>query len=217
MKISILTPSIRPEFLNITQKSLEEQTYTDFEWLVEVGLHQGRFTLPEDMNKMLKRAKGDIIVSLQDCISISPDALEKIASLAFAQTGYTFPVGKSKEGLFGKNVKWDWRKTRPMGDPITGNMFEIDFAAAPKQMFYDIGGFDERFCEGWSFDNVELAWRAVAAGYTFYHSTITEGVAVDHDAITPHPHRSSLPLNDAKARATARNAERGVYKLKYLY
>jgi hypothetical protein len=211
MKISVLTPSIRPQYLDITQKSLEKQTYTDFEWLVEVGLHGQGFTMPQDMNKMLRRAKGDIIVSLQDCIEIPADALAYVASLDHEKKAYTYPVSK--------NGKFDWRKARPDIDPspLTGNMWEIDFASAPKSLFFDIGGFDERYSEGWSFDNVEVGWRAAAAGYTFYADNKTQGNAIDHDALVEHPHRSSLPFNAQRSQETARNAERGMYKLSYLY
>lgn len=208
MRISVLTPSIRPEYLHITQKCLEQQTFTDFEWLVEVGLNNGRFTLPEDYNKMLRRAKGDIIVSLQDCISIPPDALERISRLDFVQKGYTFPVAKG--GV------WDWRKTRPLDESITGNMWEIDLAAAPRPLFFDIGGFDESFSDGWSFDNVEVGWRAEAAGYTFHHSRATEGMAIDHDALIPHPFREKLPSNAPKANETMERARHGKYRLNYL-
>ena len=34
MKISVITPSIRPEGLKILQECLAQQTFKDFEWLV---------------------------------------------------------------------------------------------------------------------------------------------------------------------------------------
>lgn len=205
--ITVITPSIRPQYLDITQKCLESQTFQDFEWIVEVGLPGRGFTLPRDMNRMLARAKGDIIVSLQDCISIPPDALERVAALNFDHTAYTFPIGK--EGTF------DWRMGAERD--ITPNEWEIDLAAAPRNLFYDVGGFDEAFCNGWSWENVEIAWRAEAAGYSFKVSHAMVGDAIDHDTHIPHPFRTSLPLNAPKANEAMEKARRGQYKLGYLF
>lgn len=210
--ISVLTPSIRPKWLTITQESLEAQTYTDFEWITCLGLRNRGFTLPTDYNRMLQQAKGDIIVSLQDCISIPSDALEKIASLDHNGYAYTFPIQR-------EDGSYDWRKYRKeaTGDAsITPNMWEIDFASAPKRLFQAIGGFDEEFSKGFSWDNVEVGWRAAAAGFKFFLSTDTEGISIDHDAREPHPFRNSLPKNDARANETMRRAERGEYRLNYL-
>lgn len=214
-KITAITPSIRPQFLDITQKTLEAQTFQDFEWLTAIGLRNRGFTFPEDMNNMLRQAKGEIIVSLQDCIEIGADALERIAALSYERTAYTFPVGKKGDS----GVSWDWRKDQEQllgTDEITPNMWEIDLASAPKSLFFDVGGFDERF-KGWGWDNVEIAWRAEAAGYKFMSSTVIEGIALDHDKLVEHPHRGKLPNNDALARETADNIRKGEIKLPYLF
>lgn len=207
--LSVITPSIRPQFLDITQKCLEQQTYTDFEWLVEVGLRNNGFQLPRDLNKALRRAKGDRVVMLQDCIRIEPTALETISNLP--NQFYTFPVGQVM--TFDDEPTWDWRVTP---DRMTPNMWEADFAAAPTQAFFDIGGYDEAFCNGWSWDNVEVAWRAEAAGYTFHCDPSIRGVALAHDKIVENPFRNSLTLNDTRAEETRRKASRGEYKLNYL-
>lgn len=205
--ISVITPSIRPQYLHITQKCLEEQTDQDFEWLVDVGLKNRGFTLPRDWNSLLRRAKGERVFILQDCISIPPDAIAKIRNLDLEKKAYTFPI--SKAGVY------DWRKAEEK--KLTPNEWEADLAYAPLSMFYDVGGFDEEFCNGWSWENVELAWRAEAAGYSFYNSHVIEGTAVDHDAELLHPFRNSLPKNDRKANQTMEKARRGEYKLHYLY
>lgn len=211
MKISVITPSIRPSYLDITQKCLEAQTFQYFEWLVEIGRPSQGFTLPSDFNKMLRRATGDIVVVLQDCIVIPSDALASIVSLDHANTAYTYAV--IKEG------KADWRATRlkAIGDDnITPNMWEIDLASAPLSLFKDVGGFDEDFNNGWSWENVEIAWRAAAAHYRFKLSNITEGHAIDHDAKEPHPFRNKVENNDKRANQTRIRAEHGLYKLGFV-
>lgn len=211
-RLTVITPSIRPQYLDLTQRCLEEQTYQDFEWLTQVGLRNRGFTLPSDFNMMLRRAKGDIIVILQDCITIPPDTLANIASLDHTKRAYTYPI--QKEG-----GTYDWRKYRHVAlgkDEITGNMWEIDLASAPRSLFFDVGGFDEEFNKGWSWENVEVAWRAAAAGYKFYCSQATEGTAIDHDKAIEHPYRNKRENNDKRANETARRAERGHFKLDYL-
>ena len=207
--ISVLTPSIRPEFLNITQRCIEQQTFQDFEWLVEIGLRHRGFTLPSDMNKMLKRAKGDRIVSLQDCITIDDDALERINKLS--NDLWTFPVGQQDTD----SVEWDWRDTNG-GELLGPHYWESDFASAPRQAFFDIGGYDEDFNNGWSWDNVEVARRMYRAGYTGFCDPTIRGVAIRHDKLQEHPFRSTRELNDKRAEASKYRCDRGDYKLDYL-
>lgn len=204
MKFSVLTPSIRPQFLDITQRCLESQTFQDFEWLTEIGLPSRGFTLPSDFNKMLKRANGNTIIFLQDCITIPDNALENIAKLD-GNVSYTFPV---------RHGTWDWRNSR--NGEIQPNEWEIDLAAAPIQMFFDVGGFDEDFCKGWSWENVEIAWRASNAGHKFEVSQMTFGEALDHDKMVKHPFRNVLLNNDRRASVSKIMAEAGRIKLSYL-
>lgn len=214
MKLSVITPSIRPQYLDITQKTLEAQTFQDFEFHVDIGLRNRGFGLPSDWNKLLRRCKGDIVVMLQDCISIPPDALQRISELSHAKTGYTYPLKKMPQGSY------DWRKYRAEAlgtEKLTPNMWEIDLASAPLSLFHDVGGFDEDFNNGWSWENVEIAYRAQAAGYKFYVSHATEGEALDHDAIIENPWRNKLPNNDKRANAARLRAEHGDFKLNYLF
>src|SRR3990167_2610019 len=102
MDISVITPSIRPQFLDITQRCLQEQTFRDFEWLVDIDFTDRGFLLPKAMNRLIKRANGKIIVILQDCISIPPHFLDYVKNTWDPIVFKTFPVSKDK--------KFDWRK-----------------------------------------------------------------------------------------------------------
>ena len=66
-KISVITPTIRPAGLAILRKCLLEQTFTSFEWLVDIN-YTGKHDLNASYNRLIKRAKGELIVSLQDYI-----------------------------------------------------------------------------------------------------------------------------------------------------
>jgi len=202
--LSVLTPTIRPDYLHVTEKALKQQTNSDFEWLVEEGDPTQGFSLPSDLNKLLKQAKGERVVMLQDCISIEPDTLERINALP--NEFYTFPVVK--------NGKTDWRVSN--NGQVTPNMWEADFACGPLQGFYDVGGYDEDFNNGWSWENVEIAWRLQAAGHKFYCEPSIIGQAIDHDKEITHPFRDKLPNNDKRAEATRRKASRGDFKLSFV-
>lgn len=215
-KISVITPTIRPQFLDITKKCLEEQTFGDFEWIIEPGLTRWGYTLPKDWNKAIAKAKGEIVFMLQDCIKIEPDFLEKLDTLHKESPNslFTFPVGKVNN--FNEEPNWDWRHYKERRE-VRPFEWEIDLASAPLEVFYEVGGFDERFCEGWSWENCEIAYRIDALKkYKFEVIPDMEGVAIDHDFVEDDSFRNKLPNNDKRANETRVLAEMGDYKLEYL-
>jgi hypothetical protein len=187
-KISILTTSIRPKGLEIVRESLLKQGFRDFEWLVELNW-TGKHDLNQSYNRLIKRASGELIVSLQDYIKIEPDALQKLweAHQSHPDTFFTCPVGKVDNEAYEGTPKWDWRVNK---DAIMDwRMWEIDFGACPKEALYKIGGFDEEIDTHWSMDNVNVGCRAELAGYKFKCLPDIRGIAFDHDAFIKHPFR----------------------------
>lgn len=199
MRVSVITPSIRPEGLAITQKSLELQTFQDFEWLVELGIPP-RHDFNAACNRMIRRAKGELIVSLQDWIKAPPDYLQKFvdASTQSPKTLFTSPVGKVDSLAYDPPARWDWRAyedAKPKWD-----CWEIDSGCAPREMFFAVGGFDEYLDQWWSFDNVSVAKRADLLGYTFGNLFNNPVLAYDHDAHSPHPFRERFRPAKVKLR-----------------
>lgn len=186
MRISILTPTIRPDGLKRVRDSLLKQTEKDFEWLVEIN-STGEVDLNAVINKMLKRAQGELIVFLQDYISIEPDGLEKFwkAYKKNPKVFYTAPVGKIRTPLQ-REPQFDWRKHR---DYAGWQEWEIDWGSAPKKALFEIGGFDEALDEYWGFDNCVVALKAKLADYTFACLQDNVAIAIDHDATMDHPFR----------------------------
>lgn len=198
MKISVVTPTIRPQGLQITQNGLQAQTFNDFEWLVEVGIPGRGHDLNAAYNRMLKRAKGELVVSLQDFIKIPPDYLQKFwdAYQEHPRTFFTAPVGKVDNLDFNPPAKWDWRAWSEKAVPpdtkyLPGkwDCWEIDSGSAPLAALKEIGGFDEELDKAWSSDNVNVACRADIAGYEFKNLFHNPALAYDHDAFMPHPFR----------------------------
>ena len=216
MRISVITPTIRPQYLDITKKCLEEQTFSDFEWIIEPGLTRWGYTLPKDWNKAIAKAKGEIVVMLQDCIKVEPDFLEKIDELHRGSPNslFTYPVGKVNN--FEETPSWDWRNFFERRE-IDPNHWEIDLASAPLEVFYEVGGFDEEFCKGWSWENCEIAYRINALKkYKFECVPEIKGIAIDHDAVEIDSFRGKKENNDKRALATKSLAEQGIFKLDFL-
>lgn len=185
--ISVITPSIRPEGLKVVQDCLSKQTYQDFEWLVELGIPQRGCDLNQAFNRMLRRAKGELVVFYQDWIKIQDDGLERFWNAP--REFITAPVGKTLDWV---NVEWDWRK-HP-ASVMTWHSWEIDWACAPLEHLKAIGGFDEELDKGWSYDNVNVGLRADMAGYKFAVLKDNPAIAYDHNKVEPHPF---LPQQDS--------------------
>jgi hypothetical protein len=189
MSVTVITPSIRPKGLEIVQNSLSKQTMQDFEWLTEVGIPEKGHDLNESYNKMLKRAKGELIVFYQDWIKIPKDGLEKFwEAYKDEPKFYTAPVGKVKNKDFTGEPEWDWRN-HPESN-MDWKRWEIDWGAAPLEALKDIGGFDEALDQYWSFDNVNTGLRAREGGYEFGIIRNNKAIAYDHDEFNDHPFRS---------------------------
>lgn len=185
--ISVCCPTIRPEGLSIVKKSLEEQSFQDFEFLVEVGIVGKGHDLNAAYNRMLRRAKGDIFLSWQDYIAAPVDALKTVNDYYQKhKVFFTATVAKTTDW---NNRIYDWRKERVGG--ISATEWEIDFGGCPMEYIKSIGGFDEELDKYWTFDNVNVGVRAELEGYKFGICPL-EVVAFDHDSAYKHPFRDNI-------------------------
>jgi GT2 family glycosyltransferase len=164
-----------------------------FEWLVEVGI--GQHDLNAAFNRMIKRAKGELIVFYEDYTKILPDGLERFwkAYRENPNTCFTAPLGKVDK--FGDAPRWDWRANKQNTDQkdyteCNWNTCELDWGAIPKKILVKIGGFDEELDKFWSCDNVNVGCRADLAGAKFKCVFTNPAIAIDHDKIIAHPFRS---------------------------
>lgn len=195
MKISIVTPTIRPESLALMADALRVQTMpkAEWEWLVDINI-TGDHDLNASFNKLIKRSKGELIVFLEDYTKILPDGLERFwkAYQEHPDTLFTAPLGKTDK--FGESIRWDWRDRKQSVDQVdytncSWNTCELDWGAIPRKILYDIGGFDERLDQWWSCDNLSVGKRADVLGYKFLCVFSNPAVAIDHDKFIKHPFR----------------------------
>lgn len=190
-KVSVLSPSIRPEGLAIVQSCLQKQSFQDFEWLVEIGLPVRGPDLNRAYNRMLARAKGELVVSYQDYIKIAPKGLQSLweAYQKHPRAFITAPVVKVKKD---GTAHADWRWHREPLELIKPSEWEADWGSAPTAALKEVGGWDEDYDQGWSWDNVIVAERAAKLGYEFRVDQTNPAYALDHDEFLPHPFRGQL-------------------------
>jgi len=190
-KISVITPSIRPKGLEVTRQTLENQTFTDFEWIKRLSVPGEKSDLCYQMNQAFEEAKGELIVFLQDYIKIGPDGLQKAWDFyqTFPDAAVTMPVGKILNE--GDEVKWDWRsywEKEHSSLTIDYHRWEIDWGMIPRGLLHE-ETFFERYDEGFGWENVDLAYRLHFKGVKFMLSPFNPGVAIDHDKLEIHPYK----------------------------
>lgn len=188
-KITVITPSIRPEGLKVTFNTLQKQTFQDFEWLTRMSLPGDRSDLCYQMNQAIKEAKGELIVFLQDYIEIGADGLQRMWERYQAEPNvcWTAPVGKKDMDNPGK-VNWDWRSYWDKKEEVTFERWEIDWGAAPTKAFKG-ELFAEEYDAGFGWENVDLAYRLAKNGWKFKVDRYNEAEAMDHDKMFVHPYK----------------------------
>jgi len=190
MKISVITPSVRPCGLSEVQSSLEKQAINDFEWLVEIGLPSKGNDLNAAYNRLIRRARGELIVSIQDYTSFGAELLLQLWQTFEDEpdTLYTVDVGHTD----GTNIEWDWRHYKK-GEPIQFMELELCVGAFGIDVIKDVGGFDEKLDElTWGYDNVNVGLRAAMKGYRLAVHPSAQAVQFKHDLKEKHPWRDTM-------------------------
>lgn len=204
-KVSVITPTVRRDGLNVVREALKKQTFRDFEWLTgspfeplfEEATHiqddfvGGYWSLNRIYNALLKSANGEIIVSLQDNIYIPPDGLQKFVDnlKTLGKQALISGVGDqyARVGKYGKPELKIWndpRKTTQYGTlyECTFPDCEWNWCAFYKQALIDVGGFDEELdltCRG--VDAFAVDERLNDLGYKFYLDQTNESFTIRHD------------------------------------
>lgn len=200
-KVSIITPSIRKEGLDLIRESLLHQTFTDWEWIVcspfEVGdaiwmkdtFNTGFWGLNRAYNALFEKAQGEIIISWQDWIWLPPDALQKMVDAVESTGGVVSGVGDQYQRLnedTGKpEVKiWsDPRKNLNHGSlyEVNWNDAEFNFCGFTKEFVHMVGGFDEHLdFLGFGGDQMSFCERLNDIGIKFYLDQTNESFTLRH-------------------------------------
>jgi len=210
ISISIITPTVRPELLPIVAKCLEWQTETDWEWIVvapqnlflkidrqighefyyefvpEPPKKEGDFYgLNKAWNAGLKKAQGELFVSIVDGLWFPPETLERLWNHYEADPlsciGLVGDQYSKIENGKPENKVWiDPRKRINTFYEISPVDLELCIASLPIEGVKDVGGFDETFDKFPAWGEKELACRMNKAGYKCFLDQSIEYRAIYH-------------------------------------
>lgn len=201
--ITIITPTIRKDGLQVVHNSLLKQTYKDWKWLIGSPFDPeikeatwikddytgGFWTLNRIYNKLFTNAKSDVIITWQDWIYIPPDGLQKFVDAAEKYPGAVISgVGDQYESVdkYGRpQVKiWsDPRKSDKYGSfyEIFPNDAEWNWCLIPKKALLAVGGMDEQLdFLGYGGDQLQVSSRMNDVGIKFYIDQTNESYTIRH-------------------------------------
>ena len=205
-KISIITPSCREQGIEINNRCLKRQTFKDFEWIVcsPYNYNYADVWIPEPLKKegetynlnkcwnlMLKKAQGELVISIVDLLWFPPDVLEKLwIHYQNNKKSCVGGIGHQYDKIEnGKPEHLVWRD--PRAQTQYGSLWEIkpiDFelclASIPRKAIIDIGGWDEQFDFYAALSEKDLCIRIDQLGYRFYLDSSIEYRAIQHPRLT---------------------------------
>ena len=209
-KITVITPTIRPDGLQIVSDALKKQTFKDFEWLVgspfkpeqdnaiwvKDDFKDGFWSLNRIYNKLFKKARGKHVVSIQDHIWVPPTALERFLGaleglVATEKTSKVVISGVGDQyerlGQYGKPEVKIWKDCRKRSDygslyEIFWNDAEFNWVIFPKNLVNLVGAFDQKLdFLGFGGDQLQFCERLNEVGVKFFIDQSNESFTLRHD------------------------------------
>ena len=204
MKISCITPSVRPEGLEIVKQCLESQDFSreDFEWLVcspfeykkadvwikERPKRKGDFyNLTKSFNDLFQTAKGDLIISIVDLIWFPIDTLTNFwlhyeANPQACISGIGHQYEKVENGIPEILIWKDPRARLDQGSfyevfPID---IELCLTSLPRQAICEVGGMDEDYDRVAALGEKDMCLRMEKLDYKFFLDQSIEYRALKH-------------------------------------
>ena len=201
MKISVITPTVRDAGLALVEKALKRQTVA-FEWIIgspfkpdidfphkwvkDPGKNKGDYwSIYKTYNSMVREAKGELIVSVQDYTFFNPDTLERFW---FHHTNEP----KTLIGAVGNKYQDDTWKVETWRDPRIRSDFgsfyqcyfndiEWNLNSCPREAIYAVGGFDEYLDKYSSLCGLDILSRLnVLGGYDFKLDQTIKSFSTEH-------------------------------------
>ena len=212
MKISVVTPSVRLDGLNIVRRCLSRQTEQKFEWIIvspfsvieldrELDHYQyvyvkepvrnegDTYGLNKAWNAAFKIAKGDLIVSIVDMQWFQPDLLERL--WFHYETDPMKCIGAvgnqylREENGKPEHLAWtDPRVREDMFYEIPPIDLELCVASLPMKGIKDVGGMDEVFDSFAALSEKEMCVRMQRFGYSFWIDQSIQYRAIQHPRLT---------------------------------
>jgi len=195
-KICVITPTIRLEGLDLVRRALEEQTFTDFDWLIcsrkDPGIDWatwvpdyfkgGLWTLNRAYNALLRASDCDLVVSWQDYTFAKKDTLKRFWShYEYEPKMLVSALGHKYEDDSWSKMTWeDFR--RP--GRCNAAYVEWNLCSCPLKGLKEIGGFDE----GADFlyfglDGYQVNHRLEETEHSFYCDGRIESFSLGHGRV----------------------------------
>jgi len=186
-KISVITPTIRPEGLKLVKQALSYQDFRDWEWIIcspktmedevrnVVGSFDFKFIgnpplkswqvwdLNYSYNRLIEKSEGELVVSWQDYTFADPDVL-------FVLWKHYLEDKKAVVSVLGNKYPDDdfdipaWIDPRYEYEKPTWEDIEWNFCSCPKDLLYKIGGFCEEMDRMFGLDGFSVNQRLYKAG-----------------------------------------------------
>ena len=213
MKISVTTPTIRPEMMKIVADSLAKQDFDgEWEWLIggpqkiEEELKEiikipftfvpepskrkeDFYNLNKCWNSLFRQSKGELIVNIVDGLWFPPDVLSNLWLQFVANPKACITtVGNQYEVVNGRLEVLIWKDPRMRLDQ--GSFYQVDYpemelclASIPKQAIVDCKGIKEKWDEFAALSEKEMCARMEKFGYTLWIDQAIVYKAIYHPRI----------------------------------
>jgi len=162
---SVLTVSKRTGWEKIANEQMKAQPEPEKWVIIQEGVNAPEqiraSNLNASLNEGLKQIDSDYVIFFQDFIELPVGCFKRLLNLVDENTFVT-TCTPNYDGTD------DIRYTgidRPR--PCTPQEWEANVSIAPMKIIKELGGFDEEYDNGWSWDNVNLAERASMLGCRF--------------------------------------------------
>ena len=215
VKLSIITPTNRPDSLALVDIALQRQTSKDFEWITiapkgyDYGSIKPDITLDDPVknvgdywslfkayNKAIEAANGEYILSVQDFTFFDSDTVKK---LLFNMKPYRLitGVGHKYEKVYPEKGPIIWTDPRVDGSndlkECPASWIEFNLGCFPKQAVYDIGGFDEYLDAFAGMCGLDVVDRLkIKGGYEFMIDQSMHSYSTDHGRPPQWEERGSI-------------------------
>jgi len=226
MSFSVLTVSKRVGWEQVAQASIEHQTKLPDDWIIvtENPLDIGPVDTVEtriisappqlrasnlnaSLNKGLKEIKTDYVIFYQDFIELQPNCFEELLRYVDERTFVTTCTPNYDGTDDGRYTGvGEARRCRP-------EEWEANVSIAPMKVIRELGGFDEDYDNGWSWDNVNLAQRAAMLGCRFILDESNRPTLLRHEQTS----KLAMPINLQRHTETIRLIREGKKPLKLDY
>lgn len=211
VKVSVITPSIRPSALKIVAESLAKQDFKDFEWLIgslgklrdevekEIGgivpykfvveplkREKDFYNLSKCWNALFRQAKGELIVNIVDGIWFPADTLTNFWEHFVANPKACITtVGNQYDETLSVLLWKDPRMRMDLGSFYEVNYPEMELCIAsfPRQAVIDCKGLKEKWDEFAALGEKCMMMRINKIGYSLWIDQSMQYKSVHHDRI----------------------------------